>query len=364
MPTTEPIAHLFHILNASPLATAIYTDEHLKIAYVNEAMLQMWCSKESIIGKNFCDVFPNFKQEGFSTILKKVWQTGIPYKAVDTPADILDGETFHTRYFDFEYQPLLNDQRETYAILHTSIDVTARVQAQRLLEKHEQQLSINKDLEMITSILAHDAKNPLSIARLGISRLKTKNANDTKNSEKWYEIIDQAMEDLNTIIDRTVQLSEARSYIIKKDQIDIATKIQPWCEEAMLIHQTTSSNIKLGKLLPVYGDLRGLSQVFINIIGNAIKYSSSVANPTVEIYSEETNKGIVYYIKDNGVGIPQQDIQHIYQHLHRDSNSFSFQGKGIGLFIVKRVMERLEGMVNISSELNKGTEVRLFFPNS
>ena len=363
MPEQHSLKLLIDVLNHSPLATAIYDSSDLNIAFANEAMIAMWCSNPSIIGKPFSEAFPNFKEEGFSRILENVWQTGISYKAMDTPADILDGDFTHTRHFNFEYKALVDANNETFAILHTSIDVTAKNRALQMLKKQEQQLSINNDLEEITNSLAHDAKNPIAIARLAIDTLREDNKVDSDKRTQWYDIIDQAMVSLNTIIDKTVQLSEARAYSPEKTLIHVADKIKFWCEDAILLHDAPNTTIETGLLLPVLGDQGGIFQLFSNIISNAIKYSSSVREPSVQIYSEKTSKGVVYHIKDNGIGIPEQEIDEIYYNFQRGSNSSKHRGSGIGLFIAKRVIKRLDGQINISSKINVGTEVRLFFPN-
>ena len=364
MSEIQSLKMLIDVLQHSPLATAIYDSSDLNIAFANNAMLRMWCSDSSIIGTRFSDTFPNFKEEGFSSILENVWRTGISYKATNTPADILDGEVKHRRFFDFEYKALVNERDETYAILHTSVDVTSKNKTLQLLRKQEQHLSINSDLDEITHSLAHDAKNPIAIARLGIDSLR-RNISEVENSkDKWYEIIDQAMVSLNNIIDKTVQLSEARVYSPNKTVVFIAEKMKFWCDEAILLYGASRTRIDLGVLLPVLGDPGSIFQIFSNVIGNAIKYSSTMQEPLIHIYSEETSKGVVYYIKDNGIGIPEKEITEIYNRLQRGSNSISHSGHGIGLFIVKRVIERLDGQINISSKINMGTEVRLFFPNN
>ena len=350
-------------LDHAPLATAIYATPELQIAFANKEMLKMWCADESIIGKTFSDAFPNFDKDGFTSILLKVWKTGTTYIATDTPAEIKEGDTFHKRYFDFEYRALLNEHQNTYAILHTSIDVTERNLSRILIRDQEQKLNLNHDLEILTHTLAHDAKNPLSIARIGLETLRKKGNLSQETKDNWFEIVDGAIGSLNNIIDKTVQLSEARTYVLKKEEINLCQILPNWVEEAVILNNANNIVIDMSELHPIMADKGGVYQIFSNIIGNAIKYSIHNIRPSLSIYSEKTQKGIAYYIKDNGIGIPENEINNIFLNLKRGSNALSFQGKGIGLFIVKRIMERLDGQINITSKLGKGTEVRLFFPN-
>jgi len=122
------------------------------------------------------------------------------------------------------------------------------------------------------------------------------------------------------------------------------------------------TDILLGDLLPIYGDGSSIYQVFMNIINNAVKYSSTNPQAKVCIHSEKVAKGILYHIIDDGIGIPASDLARIRQNHARASNAHTFQGKGIGLFIVKKILERLGAQMDILSKEGQGTEIRLLFP--
>ena len=327
-------------------------------------MLIMWCAQRDILGKRFGEVFPSFRVEGFESILEKVWQTGITYRAVDTPAMIIDGKEKHLRYFDFEYKALLNESGETYAILHTATDVTARFEVNSQLELHKEQLSFNNDLETLTHTLSHDVRNPLSIAKMGIEYLKQQNNNLTADNEKWYEVISGALTNVENIIQQTIQLSEARSIINLKDVNCLTDKIPTWCNEIKLLYPCFQGHIRIGQLLPIYGNIGAIYQVFMNILSNAVKYSSKSDTAEIEIYSEETGAGIVYFIKDNGIGIPEDELNKVFSVFNRATNAIEYnKGTGIGLSLAKRIIERYGGSINLSSTIGQGTLVRLFFPN-
>lgn len=352
---------LLQVLEHSPLACAIYDNPDLRIAFVNEAMLAMWCAPKNILGERFGDVFPSFRLKGFESILEKVWQTGITYRATDTPAVIVDGTEKHTRYFDFEYKALLDESGDTYAILHTSTDVTSRVETNSRLRMQQEQLSFNNDLETLTHSLSHDIKNPLAIAKMGIDYLKKQKDDPSFNSLQWHEMIAQALINVENIINQTAQLSAARSFANVQNTHCLTAKIPAWCEDIKLLHPTFTGDIRLGQLLPTYGDIGAIYQIFINIIGNAVKYTSQVHHPEIAIYSEQIDKGVVYFIKDNGIGIPASELSKIFCVFTRASNTTNHNGTGIGLCLAKRIIERYGGSINVSSTEGKGTLVRLFF---
>ncbi len=356
--------NLLNALDHSPLATAIYDNSDLRITYANAAMLHMWRTGSEILGQSFSEVFPGFTEEGFTSILEKVWHSGITYRATDTPAVIIDGPNKDTRYFDFEYKALVDQKGDTYAILHTATDVTKRQLTTRKLRLREEQLSFNNDLETLTHTLSHDLKNPLSIAKMGIGYLKNQKDVLTFHNLQWYDTIAQALSNVENIVNQTVQLSIARSIANVQEMNELLERMPTWCQEVKLLYPQFKGNIHLGLILPVYGDIGAIYQIFVNTISNAVKYSTCVAQPEIEIYSEQIDKGTVYFIKDNGIGIPESELDQIFCVHGRASNASRHQGTGIGLCLVKRLMERYEGTINISSREGKGTLVRLFFRNA
>ena len=120
---------LLDILNNSSDATAVYDSAELRICFANAAMLRIWGKDRDIIGKNLEEAIPELEGQPFSIILKQVWHKGNTYRAVDTPATLKIGGELRTSFFDFEYRPIKDQSGNTYAILHTSADVTSRVMA-------------------------------------------------------------------------------------------------------------------------------------------------------------------------------------------------------------------------------------------
>jgi PAS domain S-box-containing protein len=120
---------LLEILALSKDATAIYTTEYIVIDFANTAMLAFWAKGPEIIGMQLEQAVPILKGQPFTNLLKEVWRSGKTYQANETPAQLMiDGE-LQTRYFDFIYRAVKNNDGSIRCILHTATDVTARVQA-------------------------------------------------------------------------------------------------------------------------------------------------------------------------------------------------------------------------------------------
>lgn len=144
---------LLEILSLSPNATAVYQTEQLIIQTANHAMLNIWGRDESIIGMPLLQALPELEGQPFIDILKNVWNTGITYQNVNTPANIFIDGRLQTFYYDFIYRAVKNDAGEVKCILHTATDVTERnlnrhalSQARKTVDALETEQALNEEL--------------------------------------------------------------------------------------------------------------------------------------------------------------------------------------------------------------------------
>jgi chemotaxis family two-component system sensor kinase Cph1 len=111
----------------------------------------------------------------------------------------------------------------------------------------------------------------------------------------------------------------------------------------------------VGDTPSIYGDKTMIAQVFANLLNNAIKYSSKSNPPKVKIEGRETTSEIIYSVSDNGVGIDLQYYNRIFDLFKRMDNVRNYEGTGVGLAIVKRIVEKHNARIWIESELGIGT---------
>lgn len=257
------------------------------------------------------------------------------------------------------------DENEIYFVenLHQIITqsiISKNKEREKLTENLK---SFNNELEMLTHTFSHDLKNPLSILKMGVQFLNNATREMPFEKQKiWYENMLESIENIETIINNTVILSESRIMNFINEPIPMASKIRNICKEACLIYKAENCQFHFGSLSPIWGEKSALYQIFLNIITNAVKYSSFVPQPQVWIHSINSDKKIIYTIQDNGIGIPSEYIPLIFEKFYRAENTEKFEGMGIGLALAKRILERLEGSIHIESEENKGTVVTLEFP--
>lgn len=354
---------ILEILRQSRGATAIYDTAGIRIAFANNAMREIWGCGEEVIGQCVDSVFPEFIEQGFSEILKSVWTTGQTYEVKAYPTNVMINGDVEVKYFDFIYQAIVNEEGSTTAIVQTATDVSLRLHALEKVEEQDAILTFNKELEVLTRTLSHDLKNPLSIAKMGAQYLQTKHVVNELELQKWTTIILDALTSIEHIIAHKIQLNQTRMLQYDNAVILLEKIIQKICAESQTLYNSENCVFKIGQLESLYGNEDVFYQIFFNVIGNAVKYSSQRNKPMVEINSSRRQGFIVYTVQDNGIGIPEMEQTAVFQQFHRAENTDGFPGTGVGLCVVKKIMERLKGKITLSSEVNKGTTVELIFPD-
>ncbi|MBS7563949.1 PAS domain-containing protein [Mucilaginibacter sp. Bleaf8] len=146
---------LLQVLSLSEDATAIYTSEDLRIQFANDGMIAIWGKDRSVIGKTFEEAIPEIKGQPFTALLQNVWRTGETYTAKDTPANLVVNGKLQTSYFDFTYRAILDEQGQTYCLLHTAKDVTESLKHRiAIAENTKREQHMNEELAAMVEELA------------------------------------------------------------------------------------------------------------------------------------------------------------------------------------------------------------------
>src|SRR5690606_3696857 len=99
------------------------------------------------------------------------------------------------------------------------------------------------------------------------------------------------------------------------------------------------------------------------LINNAVKFSSKKKITTIEVYSAIENNNLIYIIKDNGIGIEESEKQYVFSIFKRLANASQFEGTGVGVAIVKRIVDRRHATISVESIIGEGTTFKLMCPN-
>ncbi|KUJ50931.1 ATP-binding protein [Chryseobacterium sp. JAH] len=227
---------------------------------------------------------------------------------------------------------------------------------------NEQLKKVNEELDSFSYTISHDLGTPLTVMKLNAQMLlKSLSDLSDKNKHKISSIIDE-IDNMAEMMHDVLQLSRAKHSEIELENIETQHTIEKITENAKLTFDSPGSVVVIKDCPSVLADKTLLHQVFLNIINNAIKYSSKQDFPEVLIEGMEDGENIVYRITDNGIGIPESEKHRMFKIFNRMDNARKFKGNGIGLSIVHRIMNRIGGNVDYESS-NNGTCFILTFQN-
>jgi PAS domain S-box-containing protein len=204
----------------------------------------------------------------------------------------------------------------------------------------------NNAMKSFSYTVSHDLRAPLR-AIDGFSAILASKFEDQLGSEgtRLLEVIRDNAKRMNQLIIDLLDLAKATNFELKKCIIDMNQLVNAIYQESVAETDRAGIAFIVHPLLNCFGDPHLLSQVWTNLIGNAVKFSRKKGNTTIQIQSYEEADQVVYSIKDNGVGFNpayQKKLFEAFQRLHSDEE---YEGTGIGLVLVDRIILRHGGKV-------------------
>lgn len=214
-----------------------------------------------------------------------------------------------------------------------------------------------KDLEMFAYVTSHDMQEPLRMIGNYIQLIKRK-IDKTPHDQDLNEYIAYTAantKNLQTLIKDILTYSTSNKIVLPEEYIptedilqEIISSIQP------ILNEKEAEVVLSRKLLPLKIEKNFLNQIFQNLILNGIKYNANT-KPTVEISCHDTETDVIYAVKDNGIGIEGKYLEKIFEPFQRLHNKYDFPGTGLGLSICKKILEKHNGKMWVTSEEGKGS---------
>ena len=233
----------------------------------------------------------------------------------------------------------------------------------RVAERTSQLEVANKELEAFTYSVSHDLRAPLR-AIDGFSKiLQEENLSaadpDTKH---LLEGIQKNARRMSQLIDDLLQFSRITRSSLVSSEVDLMELFRTVYEEQKLLHPGRRLEIILKPLPKVRGDNAMLRQVAENLVSNAIKYTRTRESALIEIGSREESGSYVIYVKDNGVGFDMRYSSKLFQVFQRLHSDKEFEGTGVGLAIVQRIIKRHGGKIWAEADPGKGATFSFTLP--
>lgn len=219
-----------------------------------------------------------------------------------------------------------------------------------------------EELDAFSYTISHDLKNPLATIK-SYSQLIKKGDRSMDKVIMMAERIDVGTQKMQSMIDEVLAYSKVGQSKVQKHEINMQKLLSDLRDDLLVANSHPNLIIEIKDTPAVVGDQLMVLQVFSNVVGNAVKYSSKVDFPKVTVSGTKNDTEIVYAISDNGIGIPKEENDRIFELFSRASGSKGFEGTGVGLSIVKRILEKHEGNIWLDSTLGEGTVFFVSFRN-
>ena len=333
--------------------SVVSVNKDWRYTYLNDAALPSHPGgREGTLGKVMWEVHPQMEGTIFQKKYFQALQTGLvqEIEGYYEPMDVWfyvkiypgpDGLTIFYRDIT-ERKKVEIDLRASEARL---AELNASLE-QKVQERTEQLARVNEELEAFSYSVSHDLRSPLrsidgyasileeDYAPLLDSEGKRVIATITRNALRMGRLIDDMLS--------LSKLGRIEAALAQLNMHDVVAKI---VNELLEFEKNHTVKIQVLNMLPARADLDMIRQVWINLISNAIKYSSKKTSPEVEIGSYHQDDMVCYYVRDNGAGFNQQYAHKLFGVFQRLHKQHEFDGTGVGLAICKRIIERHHGRI-------------------
>lgn len=233
---------------------------------------------------------------------------------------------------------------------------------QEVLKSLARERELNELKSKFVSIASHEFRTPLSTVLSSTSLIQQyKERGEIEKQDKHIQRIKSSVNHLTAILNDFLSLGK-----LEEGKIDVITEsfsLQEFLQEiAEDIHPTLKENQKLSISVPqtevIRTDPRILRNILFNLLSNASKYSEH----TVYLHADIKDNQLTLSVQDQGIGIPEEDLKHLFDRFFRASNATNIQGTGLGLHIVKRYVELLNGTLNFTSKQGTGSTFTITIP--
>jgi PAS domain S-box-containing protein len=234
---------------------------------------------------------------------------------------------------------------------------------QRVIERTAQLEYTNKELESFSYSVSHDLRAPLR-AIDGFSRILKEEYGRTLDAEgnRLLDIVIDSSHRMGDLIDNLLSFSRLSRTDIASTTLDMNALVQEALKEVRHAYPGDGMTIIQSPLPPAVGDPAMVKQVLINLLSNAFKFTRKSISPRIEIGGETAGGENVYFVKDNGVGFDMGHATNLFGVFQRLHSSEEFEGTGVGLALVQRIILRHGGKVWADAESGKGATFSFTLP--
>ncbi len=335
----------------------VITDVHGTIEYVNSSFVAVTgYTKEEALGRNPRILKSSQTSEG---IYRSLWET-------ISKGEVWRGEFLNRKkngelYWESgSISPVRNAKGQVTHYLAVKQDITQRKKAdQQLREQNISLANKNRELDEFTYVASHDLQEPLRKLVSFSTLLKTDIGGDLpEKAATDIKFITDSAKRMEALVQDLLQLSRSGRSDMKRESIPLNECADHALESLSTAIEEAEAVIERDDLPDVVADRTLMTQLFQNLIGNALKYRSPDRTPVIRITVESSETGWLFGVRDNGIGMESQYVEQIFAPFKRLHGRGEYKGTGIGLAICRKVVDRHGGRIWAESVFGEGSHFK------
>ncbi|MDC1504455.1 ATP-binding protein [Winogradskyella sp.] len=281
----------------------------------------------------------------------------VPILFGDTVIGIIDAEHAVKNYFTSKHLDILKSIARLVALqLKSAIDLKKRIQVENDLKK------TNSELDTLIYRVSHDLRTPLLsiISLIDLIKLNTDVDIGVQNKE-FLELIQGSTTRLDNSIKEILNYSRNARLDLQLSAVNLPVMVQTICDDLKYVNSAIAFDLNFNGIEIITVDKMRLETVLKNLIGNAVKYQKEIASePKVHFTISEKQSAYCIVISDNGIGMSETGTKKMFDMFYRGTSASN--GTGLGLFIVKEMIDKIKGDINVVSEIDEGTTFIITIP--
>lgn len=359
--------YLNEIFQQAPVGITMLRGPEYIVDIANPAVCEIWrIEQEDVLGRPVLEAIPEATEQGFKLLLDEVLKTGIPFVANELPLVLERNGELEAVYLNFVYHPLRDEHGFVSGIIAVAIDISEQVKARQEIETmNKQLLTTNADLDNFVYSASHDLKAPIYNIEGLVHELQEHLPSQLSSSDEIQQLTAHIQNSINRFKKVVTELTEVvkiqREAGEDTSTIELKEVINEVCLDlkAAIVSAGATIETNLTQQAAISFSAKNIRSIVYNLISNAIKYKSPERKPHILISTEHTADYLVLSVADNGLGLNPDDVQKMFSMFKRLHDHV--EGSGIGLYIVKKIVDNAGGKIEVESELGKGTTFRVFF---
>jgi PAS domain S-box-containing protein len=368
-------SQLRSFVEQAPAAVAMFDKNMKYITVSNKWYEHNKIEGEKIIGKSHYDVLPQVKKrEDWLAIHKRVLAGEELSKGKDQFTRTDNSEV----WISWKAIPWYNAEGEIGGMILYVSDITKEVEyteeleneiearTQQIRKQAENLEQVNKELESFSYSISHDLRAPLrSINGFSDIILEDYSGQLDEEGKRLMAVVKESAVTMGQLIDDMLEFSRLGKKKLQKSEINMTKLFENVCEVETGTYSNKQIDLNINTLPNAMGDVALIKQVVVNLVSNAFKYSSKEDKIVINIGFDQIEENeVTYFVKDNGTGFKMEYHDKLFGVFHRLHSKNEFEGTGVGLAIVKRIINKHGGKIWAESEEGKGSTFFFSMPNS